>query len=86
MKIDDAEQKLFSELLWDALAVTRSDQWTDYPAVVATFCRVATYDVLEGRFKDVAGRDGMHDEARAIADEMKRRRDKARRALLRQQV
>ena len=44
--ISPAESKLFGEMLWNSLAETRADQWSDFPWVIQVFCKVAhTYQL-----------------------------------------
>lgn len=76
VEITEDERKLFGELLWDALATTAPEQWSDHEATVATFCKVALTHTLQNRRGDLKyayqpDRDGF--ELDAINAELKRR-------------
>ena len=45
-KISEDQRKLFGELLWNALAESPEENWSDYDAVVLTFVQVASVGVL----------------------------------------
>lgn len=46
-KISDEQRKLFGELLWNALAETPEESWSDYDAVVLTYVQVASVGALK---------------------------------------
>lgn len=47
MQISDDQRKLFGELLWNSLAETPAEAWSDYDAVVLTYIQVAPVWMLE---------------------------------------
>lgn len=45
--ISDEQRELFGELLWNALAETPEENWSDYDAVVLTYVQVASVAALK---------------------------------------
>jgi hypothetical protein len=60
--ISDDQRKLFGELLWNELAESPEDNWSDYDAVVLTYVQVAPVWMLE------SSRDSLPDAVQARID------------------